>query len=163
MQVPIKLRSLQMADIKSYYQIVKEPSVARGANFPGVKTLEQAQKMLATDLKSGRSLAIILHRQLIGVVNLYPTIGKGGVPNDHRLELGYFMNPVYQNRGYMTDAVNQLIGLVERSPKVRKLVADVSEDNVASIKVLKRNGFVSYRSVLDLTQNHEDLIFERSV
>lgn len=163
MQGTIRLRPLRGTDVRAYYQIVKEPSVASGANFPVANDLKQARRLLKTDLRSGRSLAITLKRQLIGVISLYATIGKGGAPDDRHLELGYFMRPESQGRGYMTRAVRLIINRVRKSARVTKLVADVGEDNPASIRVLERNGFASYRSVLDLARDYEDLIFERSV
>ena len=163
MRKHVKLRSLKPTDAEAYYRIVKAPSVAEGAGFPLVKSFPQARGMLREDLRSGRNFAVTLAGQLIGVINLYATIGAAGAPNDHDLELGYFMRTDEQGRGYMTAAVRQLVGLMQRASRVDKLVADVSENNPASSWVLRRNGFVSYHAVLDLMANHENLIFERRV
>ncbi|WP_297501985.1 GNAT family N-acetyltransferase, partial [Thermococcus sp.] len=63
---------------------------------------------------------------------------------DHRdgnAELGYFIAREYWGRGYATEAVRLALVYAFEWLKLRKLYARVYEPNVASIRVLEKNGF----------------------
>lgn len=64
-----------------------------------------------------------------------------GLPDEKgEVIIGYYTNPSFQNKGYMTEAVvcmkNWLLGL----PNVKAVIADTFKDNIASQKVLKKAG-----------------------
>ena len=55
---------------------------------------------------------------------------------------GYWMDDRYQRRGYMTEAVAGLCGWVFEDQSVHAVTANTPADNVASQRVLIKNGFV---------------------
>jgi [ribosomal protein S5]-alanine N-acetyltransferase len=57
--------------------------------------------------------------------------------------IGYGTNNAYQNRGYMTEAVEGLVKWIFTNPKAVSIFADTDKTNVASHRVLIKNGFVN--------------------
>ncbi len=62
------------------------------------------------------------------------------VPRDGVTEVGYGLNPAYEGRGYMTEALNAFLEF-GKSLGIRAVRADTLKDNVRSQNVLKRCGF----------------------
>ncbi len=57
-------------------------------------------------------------------------------------EVGYLMNKKYRNLGIMTAALKILITFLFENIDIHSLRATVHVDNIASIKVCKKVGFV---------------------
>jgi len=71
-------------------------------------------------------------------------VGYKGIPNEKgAVEIGYGIDPFFQRRGYMSEAVEAMIKWAFSHPECRAITAtSVLVDNFASQKVLLRNGFV---------------------
>jgi [ribosomal protein S5]-alanine N-acetyltransferase len=73
-------------------------------------------------------------------------IGDGGFkfpgPEDDWIETGYGILPQYWNKGYATEALRALLEWVKETGRFAKVFAQVLPDNIGSIKVLEKNGFV---------------------
>lgn len=65
---------------------------------------------------------------------------KGKPTFNHEIEIGYGIIPSAQNKGYGTEAVQALIVWAFASGQVKKIAAECSHDNLASIKVLEKLG-----------------------
>jgi len=74
-------------------------------------------------------------------------VGFKGVPNEQgEVEIGYGVDPIFQRRGYMSEAVRALIAWAFSHPECRTITAtNVLLNNFASQKVLQRNCFVEVR------------------
>lgn len=62
------------------------------------------------------------------------------VPKDGVTEVGYGLNPAYEGRGCMTEALTAFLALGKKLG-IRTVRADTLKDNVKSQNVLKRCGF----------------------
>jgi ribosomal-protein-alanine N-acetyltransferase len=62
-------------------------------------------------------------------------------PDDGVVEIGYSINPSYQNRGHATEMVDALTAWSLAQPTVSRVVAECRKDNAASIRVLEKTGF----------------------
>lgn len=68
--------------------------------------------------------------------------GFKGVPDaGGSVEIGYGINPIYEGRGYMTEAVCALVEWAFSHPECQQVTANTLPDNIASRKVLVKNGF----------------------
>ncbi|MBS4214786.1 MULTISPECIES: GNAT family N-acetyltransferase [Neobacillus] len=66
-------------------------------------------------------------------------IGFKGKPNsENTVEVGYGIIPSAQNKGYATEAVNEIINWAFTNDHVDKVVAECLHDNIPSIKVLEK-------------------------
>jgi RimJ/RimL family protein N-acetyltransferase len=71
---------------------------------------------------------------LIGVVGVH-------LVADDRIEIGYWIAPDWQGRGYATEAAAAVIALVRRRFPARRLFAECRPDNRGSWRVLEKLGF----------------------
>jgi RimJ/RimL family protein N-acetyltransferase len=82
---------------------------------------------------------------LAGVVGdiLIASGGFKGPPQDGTVEIGYSVLPQYQGHGYAAEMVRALIDWAFAQPGVLRIVAETTEENVASMRLLKRQGFTN--------------------
>lgn len=74
--------------------------------------------------------------------------GFKGVPDaDGSVELGYGINSIYQGRGYMTETIGALVDWAFAHPECRQVSAFTVPGNIASRKVLVKNGFEEIQSI----------------
>lgn len=67
---------------------------------------------------------------------------KGEPCEDGGVEIGYAIDPAFQGKGYITEAVEVLCGWALSQKYVRFVKAETKRENIASQKVLQKNGFV---------------------
>lgn len=68
-------------------------------------------------------------------------VGCKDRPRAGSVEIGYGINPGYQNRGYATEVVDALVAWALAQPDVRCVTAECRPDNYGSIRVLEKAGF----------------------
>jgi RimJ/RimL family protein N-acetyltransferase len=79
---------------------------------------------------------------------------KGIPPNPADVEIGYGIDPAFQNLGYTTEAVHGIVSWAFSDPRCTGIFAPVLKTNPASSKVLEKAGF---RHV----STNEDILFWR--
>ncbi|MGH2447968.1 MAG: GNAT family N-acetyltransferase [Chloroflexota bacterium] len=67
---------------------------------------------------------------------------KGLADKDGVVEIGYNVSPAYQRRGYATEMAGALSEWALRQRAVRRVAAECLAENIASIRVLEKAGFV---------------------
>ena len=78
-----------------------------------------------------------------------------GEPNeDGEIEIGYGIYEEFQNRGYMTEIVSGIIEWTKKQPIVKSIIASTDKINIASVKVLEKNGFTKI-SETDILFNYK--------
>jgi [ribosomal protein S5]-alanine N-acetyltransferase len=66
-----------------------------------------------------------------------------GEPNaDGEIEIGYGTYDEFQNKGFMTEIVREIIEWARKQTKVKSVIASTDKTNIASFKVLEKNMFV---------------------
>lgn len=66
-----------------------------------------------------------------------------GEPNeDGEIEIGYGTYEAFQGQGFMTEMVGGLVSWAREEPTVKSIKAVTDKTNLASIKVLEKNGFL---------------------
>lgn len=73
---------------------------------------------------------------IVGQVNLHAI--NGAMKN---AEIGYHMDEAHYGKGYATEMVGAWIEQVFRETGIRKLIAFVAEENLASCRVVEKLGF----------------------
>lgn len=99
---------------------------------------------------------IVINEEKIGA----GMVGFKGIPNANgEVEIGYGIDPFFQRRGYMSEAVEAMIKWAFSHPECQVITATaVLVDNFASQKVLLRNGF----SEIDQDEKGINFRLERS-
>lgn len=71
-------------------------------------------------------------------------LGFRGPASNHSVEIGYGINKEFEGQGYATEAAMSLIEWAFDNENVLFVEAESDENNVASIRVLEKLGFVKY-------------------
>ena len=66
-----------------------------------------------------------------------------GLSADGAAEIGYGIEPEFQNRGYATEAVKAVTAWAFSQPGVSCITAETDESNIASQSVLIKSGFIA--------------------
>ncbi|MCK8490646.1 GNAT family N-acetyltransferase [Spirosoma sp. RP8] len=69
---------------------------------------------------------------------------KGEPDETGTVEIGYGTYPALWRNGYMSEMVGGLVNWVGQQPGVHRVIADTDVENVASQKVLEKNGFALF-------------------
>jgi RimJ/RimL family protein N-acetyltransferase len=73
-----------------------------------------------------------------------------GEPNEKgEVEIGYGTYPEFQNKGFMTEAIEGFTNWALRQNKITSILAATDPDNIASKRVLEKNNFVIDRESRD--------------
>jgi len=65
-----------------------------------------------------------------------------GLNDNGMVEIGYGMNPQYEGKGLMTEAVSAAVQWAAEQPGVLSIEAETEPHNIASQKVLEKAGFI---------------------
>ncbi len=65
-----------------------------------------------------------------------------GVDESGSTEIGYGIADCYQNCGYATEVVKAVVDSALSHKKINCVTAEVDKDNIASVRVLEKSGFV---------------------
>lgn len=139
----VSLRWLTRDDVDALYAIFSDPEVMRYWSRPPMRGRHEAEELLARIGENYRGRTHyqwgIAHREdgrVIGTCTLFH-MDEG----NRRAELGYALNRSYWGQGYVHEALNALIGYAFGTLGLHRLEADVDPRNLASIRVLERQGF----------------------
>lgn len=113
---------------------------------PHIKMFLEKLREDSTQFGWGVWLVIIKENNMI-----IGDIGFKGKPNsDNTVEVGYGIIASAQNKGYATEAVNEIINWAFTNENVDKVVAECLLDNIPSIKVLKKLNMNKIGTVNDM-------------
>jgi len=128
------LRRARMDDLADLHRVLSHPAVMRYWATPEHETLEESRAFLQAMIESGPEADDFVI-ELDGEV-----IGKAGA---WRLpELGYLLHPDHWRKGFGGEALSAAIAHLFAAHDVAALTADVDPRNTASLRLLKRLGFV---------------------
>ena len=82
-------------------------------------------------------------------------VGFFGPPDDAEVEIGYGIVSSRRGRGYATEAVNAMLSLALREPRIVAVVAGTDLENAASQRVLDKAGFRRIKSTDGLRYRRE--------
>ena len=129
------LKKLVEADKERLVSLIGDFRVSKTlSNVPYPYTLDDADEWLKIVDNEEFNLNIFLNDNLIGGVGL--TLAE-----DDFCELGYWLGVDYWGQGYATESVRGLLSYAKTNTPYEKLKANVHKGNIASVKVLEKNGF----------------------
>ena len=129
------LKKLVDADKERLVSLIGDFMVSKTlSNVPHPYTFDDADEWLKIVDNEEFNLNIFLNDDLIGGVGLTPT-------EDDFCELGYWLGIEYWGQGYATESVRGLLSYAATNTPCEKFKANVYKENVASAKVLEKNGF----------------------
>lgn len=136
------LRPLQLTDVERMAALANDRNVWRNLRdaFPHPYSVENARGFVAhytAPERTERVFAIELDGQFVGATGAHPltdVYSRGA-------EIGYWLGAPFHGRGIATKVVGGLTKFAFEVMKLERLQAGVFEWNLASARVLEKNGF----------------------
>lgn len=133
----IQLKRIGVADAP----IVFESWGRRPENFKYLTArvfaeLGDAQAYVAGLFQTPESLAFHIVEPRGNVVGIVKAAVQG-----HRAQVGYVVDKSHWGKGFATDAVRQIVAILEARPTISRIWATCALDNLASARVLEKAGF----------------------
>ena len=140
----LSLRPFTARDAKRVQLLAGDEAVANGAiNLPHPYDIGIARSWIKTheaEFIKGNSLILAIINKsdnlLIGSIGLH--INK----KNKYAELGYWIGKEYWNNGFCSEAVSGIVNYAFEKLHLNKIFANFITSNVASGKVLEKNGFI---------------------
>ena len=114
-------------------------------NVPYPYTEEKAREWvgICDEMEDGKDygFAIELDGELIGGIGMNVDGRRDAGLDDHKAQIGYWLGEPYWGKGYMSDALQQVLKLAFEDLKLVRVYAHTHEGNTASEKLLLRHGF----------------------
>ncbi|WP_264521466.1 GNAT family N-acetyltransferase [Flavobacterium sp. N1994] len=82
--------------------------------------------------------------KIIGIIGHYRI-----QPENHRAEIGYMSLPEFNGKGYITEAIKAVVAYGFEQMQLHSIEAVIDPDNIASERVLQKNGFVKEAHILE--------------
>jgi RimJ/RimL family protein N-acetyltransferase len=133
--VGVELREVTAADVLVFFEHQRDPEAVRMAAFTSADPSDRAAflvrwaRLLADDAAVART--VVFDGQVVGHVGRFVQFGEP--------EVTYWIDPAHWGKGLATAA----LGLFLASDPVRPLYARAAVDNVGSLRVLEKCGFVA--------------------
>ena len=124
-----------------------------------------AQQLLKNQIDRTDYFYLIINdkEEIVGRINLIDIVYAPVAT----AEMGYRIGEKYQQKGYASKAVQMVLQEAKEIHKLCKIKAGVSPQNIASQKVLIKNGFApspkKYKHILKTGKEAESLLFEKAL
>jgi RimJ/RimL family protein N-acetyltransferase len=122
-------------------------------------TLEQLQEQLMKDMESKDIYCIVLKEngKVIGMIDLEPDGLRYGV---NALVISYYLGEQYASKGYMTEALREMIRYVFDERGVDVLAVRAFRDNEASGRLIEKLGFIYEGCIRRGVKGYQDIIYD---
>jgi ribosomal-protein-alanine N-acetyltransferase len=139
----LRLRNVVQEDAPEIYYLRSDESVLQYLDRMPATSLEEAAQFIQTSNRQEQNGDAITWALSLGNdPTLIGTIGFWNIKKEHyRAELGYALHPDYQGKGLMQEALTAVLQYGFNAIKLHSVEANVNPGNVASIRLLERNGF----------------------
>jgi ribosomal-protein-alanine N-acetyltransferase len=139
------LRQLQTHDVHATFSLRSNPDVMRFVNRPLTRTIEEAMEWhnkIQSALVNNEGITWgIAFKEDMG--NKVGNIGLWRMEKEnYRAEIGYMLDPMFQGKHITTEAVNMVVDYGFRKLNLHTIEAKVDPENIASMAVLRKTGFV---------------------
>jgi len=145
------LRRVAETDVPEIKALRGNPETMKFIPRPLVTTDDEALehfKMIDEKIENntGINWAITIkgNSKLIGIIGHYRI-----QPENHRCEIGYMILPEYNGQGITTEAIKAVLEYGFEDLNMHSIEAVIDPDNVASERVLQKNGFVKEAHILE--------------
>lgn len=136
------LRPLKLSDLNALTKNVNDKTIARyTGRIPYPYTVQNGRSWLRRKIQEQKKRiayprAIDINGELVGIIEICRII------RGHKASLGYWIAKKYRDQGIMSRAIREMVRYGFKTLKLKRIYAYVFPQNIASQKVLERNGFV---------------------
>ena len=138
------LRQVDKTDVNEIFFLRSDERIMKYLDKTPAKDLDDAYKfiqIISDEEKNNASVTWAI--TLKGNPKMLGTICFWNIQKEHdRAELGYILHPEYWRKGLMQEAITEVLEYGFKVMKLHSVEAHVNPNNIASIKLLKKNGFI---------------------
>lgn len=145
------LRRINENDAEEVLALRGNPEIMKYIPRPLAKTKEEALEHIAmiedkivNNIGINWGITIKGNDKIIGIIGHYRI-----QPENHRAEIGYMSLTEYNGKGYITEAIKAVVEYGFEEMNLHSIEAVIDPDNIASEKVLQKNGFVKEAHILE--------------
>ena len=139
----LDLVEIQQSHLTDLYLLFSDRKVTEYYNLLPLKHEQDGQTLLdwfRNRFKEG--LGIRWGIALKGEANIIGTIGFNNFTSKHRANIGYDLQSIYWNKGYMKEALQTIIDFGFNELDINRIEAEVMQGNIVSEKLLEKMDFV---------------------
>lgn len=141
----LHLRPYTLADAEAMFAFAKDPALSRQMSWAAHASVDDTRAYLASladEAATGQPWAITLRDgTYIGSIGLEDMQWQVAAWRVDRAELGYWIGPPHQRRGYLTEAASAVVRFGFETIGLHKITVGCFETNQGSRKVIERLGF----------------------
>ena len=138
----ITFRDYEKSDADRLVALANNENVSRYLiyTFPFPYTLQDAVAWIDAGSKANNAVTKVIEYQgrFVGSIGITPQTGW----RNHAAEIGYWLGEEYWGKGIATEALRTMSAIALSDLKFKKLFAPVLGPNEASMRVLKKCGYV---------------------
>ena len=149
----VQLRKYMESDFNVLHEIISYDSIKKFINAPLETSIENSKKYVEVRItEKGGIHAILQDGEVSGFLfagySIYPEL----------YQFGYVVHPDKQGRGLATKAISELLNYLVSNTNCQRLQALVDPTNVASQRVLEKNGFQQEGLLRKYYKRHGELL-----
>lgn len=143
------LRPWEKEDLDDFYEYAKVDGVGQMAGWLPHENREKSLMILNMFIEEKKTFAIVYNGKVIGSLGIeeYDESELPEFENKKAREIGYVLSKDYWGRGYMPEAVREVIRYCFEDLKLNFLVCGHFVDNDQSRRVQEKCGFKHYKLV----------------
>jgi len=136
----LKIRKLKPSDLQDIFEYSSNDDAVSLLSWGPHKSLQESKNYLDGVLENYKKespsnivwgIELLESNKLIGVVRAFNYSEVSS-----KIELSYILNPVFQGKGFMKEALNAIINLLFGSGDINRIQAHCSVDNDSSFNLL---------------------------
>lgn len=137
------LRPWELIDAEALFQYASDPRIGPNAGWPPLKNIENGKKIIELVLSNWGFYAIVLKEtnELIGCINLLIGEASNFHITDDEGELGFWIGVPHWGKGYVTEAIEEMLDYGFVDLKLKKIWCGYFEDNIRSKAVQEKCRF----------------------
>jgi ribosomal-protein-alanine N-acetyltransferase len=153
------LRQLNVADAADLFFVRTHSDVLRNTNMAVHQNVAETEAYIEQILENeNKGVGLMWAIALKDDLKLIGTICYWNIePENDRAETGYILHPDLHGKGLMGEALKGVIPYGFNQMKLRSIIADIHKDNIASVKLALRNGFVKQDEEIDETDPDREI------
>lgn len=139
----VRLRTIAEDEVDAIYRIFSNPEVMRywgtqplANRQAAVDLIEEIQEGFRRQASLKWGIAKLSDNELIGTATLYNLD-----LSNRRCELGYCLDRAEWGKGYIQEALHEVLGYAFNTLGLHRIEADVDPRNIGSIRTLEKLGF----------------------
>jgi ribosomal-protein-alanine N-acetyltransferase len=143
------LRPWKKEDLDDFYEYAKVDGVGQMAGWLPHENIEKSLMILNMFIEEKKTFAIVYNGKVVGSLGIeeYDESELHEFENKKGREIGYVLSKDYWGRGYMPEAVREVIRYCFEDLKLDFLVCGHFVDNDQSKRVQEKCGFKHYKLV----------------